>query len=159
MWRSSIGVRTRRFSARRRRERELGKAREAVAFRLAEKGAGGFANGRGDLRVLAREFWREPREEADEIVSDENLAVAVCAGADADSWDLQRGADALGDVGFHEFEDDRECARVFNRKSVGEKRLGGLGRFPFDLVPAFFADALREHAIVADGISDRKSVV
>ena len=117
------------------------------------------------MGVLAREFWREPGKEADEIMGDEHLAVAGCAGADADGGDLQRGADSRGDVSFHEFEDDGECARFFNRKRVGGEGVGGLGCFAFELVAAFFADALREHAevghdgdAVCDDVGDTRGV-
>ena len=102
-------------------------------FRFADEGGGGFAEGDGDLRVLAGKLRREPRKEADEIVRHEHLAVARRAGADADGGDGERGGEAGGGVGLDEFEHDGKGARVIvNARTGRDVRVGRLVRMHAD---------------------------
>lgn len=50
--------------------------------------ANGVLDGGADMGERGDELGGEPREEADEIVGDEDLAVAVFTGADADGGDF-----------------------------------------------------------------------
>ena len=50
--------------------------------------ANGVLDGGTDMDERGDEFGGEPGEEADEIVGDEDLAVAVFSGADADGGDF-----------------------------------------------------------------------
>src|SRR6185436_20916042 len=51
----------------------------------------------GGLHSGLDEFWREPWEHADEVVGDEDLAVAIGTGADAYCGDVDGGGDFFGD--------------------------------------------------------------
>ena len=62
-----------------------------------------------------------PGREAGPVGPDEQLAVGVRSGADADRRDLQLLGDALGDVGRHHLEHDRERAGVLDGVRVGEQ--------------------------------------
>ena len=116
---------------------------------VLNESADGVLDGGADMGKRGDEFGGEPGEEADEIVGDEDLAVAVCAGADADGGNFEGSGNLLGDIGLDEFENYGEGACGFDGEGIGEE-FGGVGwGLPFYLVSAFFADALGEHADVS----------
>src|SRR5262245_24697040 len=69
-----------------------------------------LGDGGAHVGELLDEARAEVGEQAEHIVSDKNLAVATCAGADADRGDFQLARDAGGDFGRHALQDHREGA-------------------------------------------------
>src|SRR6202035_2145562 len=67
-----------------------------------------------DIGVLARKFWCLLEGQAEEIVDDQDLAVAVWTGSDADGGDTQLAGDLRGEFAGDGFEDYREGASCFH---------------------------------------------
>src|ERR1700733_4011707 len=72
--------------------------REGASADVVAVGADGAGDEFTGVGVLAREFRRRVEGEAEEIVGDEDLAVTVGAGTDADRWDLQFTGDLRGEL-------------------------------------------------------------
>jgi hypothetical protein len=81
----------------------------------------GFGEEGGAVGILAAEFCGRTEGEVEEIVEDEDLAVAVGAGADADGGDAAVGGDGGGEFAGNAFEDDGDGAGVFEGDSVGDE--------------------------------------
>ena len=92
----------------------LGVGRECAVADVVAIGPDGAGNDFADVGVLAREFRRRVEGEAEEIVRDEDLAVAIGAGADTDRRDLELARDLRGKFARDGFEDDCESARGFD---------------------------------------------
>ena len=79
-------------------------------------------------------YWRTKRGlrlaegEAEQVVRDEYLRVAVGARADADGRDVERRRHLARDLARDDFEDDGEDARLFERQRVLDERARGVGR-------------------------------
>ena len=50
-------------------------------------------------RFGRHKFWGKPWEQSNQVVSNENLAVAMLARADPDCWDMDCISDLLSDIG------------------------------------------------------------
>ena len=79
----------------------------------------GGADERGGIGIAADKFGRRREGEADQIVEDENLAVAVGSGADADGGDGQLGGDFGSHFAGNAFEHDSSGARLGQRERIG----------------------------------------
>src|SRR5580704_15490807 len=75
----------------------LGIGREGAGADVVAVGADGAGDDLAGVGVLAREFGRRAESEAEEIVGDKDLAVAVGAGTDADRWDTKLPCDLRGE--------------------------------------------------------------
>src|SRR5579871_272729 len=118
---------------------------EMVAFGIAGEGTVGHcllvlldaaaeerccvAEGADELGV-----WREG--EVEEIVEDEDLAVAVGAGSDADGGDAGGGGDAGCDLAGDAFKHDGDGAGGFENGGVGHECVDGGHRAALDAVAA-----------------------
>src|SRR5438045_5784698 len=88
----------------------------------------------GGVEVGLDETGSEPGEGADEVVHDQDLAVAIRTGTDADGWDFEGGGDFFGNRRSDEFEDDGGGTGFFEGGSVSEER-GSFGfRFALDMI-------------------------
>jgi len=116
---------------------------------LAERRDGSF-DFAGNICGGFGEFGAEPGEEIDEVVEDEDLAVAVGTGTDADGGDVEGGGDDLGDFGHDAFEDDADGSGIFEDPGVVDQFLCFFVGLPFFAVFAFDEDLLGEHADMAD---------
>ncbi len=86
---------------------------------------------RTGVGVLADELCVRAAGEIDEIVEDEDLAVALGACADADGGDAERGGDVGGDFARDAFENDGDGAGGFESERVAEEIVdGGDGSYP-----------------------------
>jgi hypothetical protein len=108
----------------------------------ADKGAG--------VGVAADEFGGRGEGEVEQVVKDEDLAVAIGAGSDADGGDGQLGGDGGGHLAGNAFEDDSACPGFGEGVSVGLELVDGLGRAGLDAIAAHAVEALRSEAEVAD---------
>ena len=77
-----------------------------------------------ELGVLPDEFGMKALEHSQQVVDDQDLSVAVRAGADADRRDRQLGGDLGGQLAGDALEDDAERAGVGDRVGVGEELVG-----------------------------------
>src|SRR5436190_7746246 len=64
------------------------------------------------LRVLLREWRDRAVGQTEGIIADQDLAVALRSGPDADGWNFQTGCDLRGEVVWYGFEHDREHAAL-----------------------------------------------
>ena len=107
-------------------------------------GGGGLG---AEVGVGFDEFGFEVAGEAEEVVDDEYLAVAVGAGADADDGDVDGGGDLGAEGGGDGFEDEGECAGLGDGLGVGDELAGG-----------FFAAALDAGAEGLDALGGEADV-
>src|SRR5205823_13879639 len=91
--------------------------REAAVADVAEELLEGALHVGADLRVLAHELRRVAVVHAEDVVVDEDLAVAERAGADADRRNGQPLADERAELRRNAFEDEREAAGMLERES------------------------------------------
>ncbi len=106
---------------------------------------GGAADGGAEVGVLLDEAGSDVVEQAEQVGSDEDLAVAAGSGADADGRDLDGGGELGGEVGWDAFDDEGEGAGGFDGAGVVEEALG----VALDLEAAESADGLRRQSDVA----------
>ena len=76
---------------------------------------------RGCIGVAADEFGGRRKGEIDEIVEDEDLAVAIGTGADADGGNGQGGGDFGGSFAGNAFKNDGAGAGLGKREGIGLK--------------------------------------
>jgi len=81
-------------------------------------------------------------------VENEDLAVAIGAGANADRRDAKLLRDARGEFSRHGFEDHGKSSGSFDGARVAHETLGGLDRFSLNAKTAEFEDGLRSEADV-----------
>ena len=127
----------------------LGVRWEGAGADVVAVGADGAGDDFAEVGVLAREFWRRIEGEAEEIVGDENLAVAVGAGADSYCGNLQLAGDLRGEFAGDGFEDDGEGASGFDGVGVAEELFGGVGGLALDAVATDGVDGLGREADVS----------
>src|SRR5262249_35909930 len=97
-------------------------------------------------RFGRHKFWGEPRKQSNQVVSDENLAVAMLARADSDCGDVDCIGDQSGDIGQDNLKHHGKCSGVFHRTGVGQQCFDLRWRAAFDSITALLAHALRQHA-------------
>src|SRR5215213_5736443 len=110
---------------------------ERVGFVVGREGAGahvfgvglyGLVDGFAHVRVLPYEARARLAEgEAEEVVRDQYLRVAVGARADAYRGDVKRLGHGARYLARDDFEDDREDARLFERQRVFDERARRVG--------------------------------
>src|SRR5580704_5492865 len=123
--------------------------RETAGTHIAAIRLDSARNFAGKIRILARKFRRVADGESNEIVEDENLAIAVWAGADADGWNAELFGDARGEFARNGFEHHGECAGGFNSFCIALKLFRGVCSFSLDVKPAQSIDGLWREANVA----------
>jgi hypothetical protein len=100
-----------------------------------------------DLQREARVTLDEAREvalgEPEQVVVDEDLAVSVAAGADADRRHCEPSRHLSRHRCGNRLEDDRECAGVLERERAFDQLCCGLGRLALRLEPAELRRGLR----------------
>ena len=112
-------------------------------------GADGGDDDLGEVGVLLGVLRDEVGVEAEEVVPDLHLAVALRAGADADGRDVELLGDDARDVDGHRLEDDGVGAGFLQGHGVVQQADGGGGRLALHLVAAELVDRLRRQAEVA----------
>ena len=127
----------------------LGVGWERAVADVVAVGADGGGDEFADVGVLAGEFRRRVEGEAEEVVDDKDLAVAVGAGADADRGDVQLASDLRGEFARDGFEDYGEGACGFYGVRVAEELFGGVGGFALDAIAAEGVDGLGREADVS----------
>src|SRR5437588_3630196 len=120
-----------------------------AGFRAADEDLDRSPNLLRDAGLRRNKLRRKPREQTDQIVRDQNLAVAMVARANADRGNLQRARDLAGRFRTHDFGHDCECARFLHCQAIAHERFGFGLRAAFDFVAAFFTHTLRQHSDVA----------
>ena len=127
----------------------LGVGGEGAGADVVAVGADGGGDDFAEVGVLAGEFWRRVEGEAEEIVGDEDLAVAIGAGADSDCGNLQLAGDLRGELAGDGFEDDGESASGFDGVGVAEELFGGVSGLALDAIAAEGVDGLGREADVS----------
>ena len=84
-------------------------------FGGGDEGGGGACDLGGHAGQRSDEARCKPWKHTDKIVRDEDLAIAVRAGSDADGRDADRAGNFGSDVGFDQFEKQAECAGLLSR--------------------------------------------
>src|SRR5215210_2222590 len=111
--------------------------REGPVAHVLGVGLDGLVDCVADVRVLAHEARARLAEgEAEQVVRDEYLRVAVGAGTDADGRDVKRGRHLARDLARDDFENDGEGARLFEQQRVLDERARGVGRLRLQTVAA-----------------------
>jgi peptidoglycan/xylan/chitin deacetylase (PgdA/CDA1 family) len=124
--------------------------REGAVFNVVAIVFDGGADERGGISVLADKLGRRGEGEVDEVVEDEDLAVAVRAGADADGGNGQLGGDGGGDFAGNAFEYDCAGSGIGQGESVCLELEHGFSGAGLDAVAAHAVNALRSEAQMAD---------
>src|SRR3954447_23044677 len=96
-------------------------------------------NDRADVSILSDEFWHMAGRQADQVVGDQNLAIAVRPRPYSDRWYFQCGGDFTGNSRRNALEHDREGAGLLSSQGVVPQSLGVALRF----IAAHLMDALR----------------
>src|SRR5580704_19555469 len=120
----------------------LGIGREGAGADVVAVGADGAGDDFTGVGVLARKFRRRAESEAEEIVGQEDLAVAIGAGADSYRGDCQLAGDLRGELARDGFENDGEGASGLDSVGVAKKLFGGVGSFALDAITAEGVDGL-----------------
>src|ERR1700682_532493 len=94
----------------------------AAAHVLVELARGGFDR-LTEFGVLTDELRDVVRIQAEDILNDEHLGVAMGPGTDADRGDRQSLRDPLAESAGDRFQHDRKCARLLQRPGIGEDLL------------------------------------
>ena len=81
-----------------------------------------------------RKLGSEPGKGADEIVGNEDLAIAIGAGTDANGWDRNQLGDLARDRRSDEFEDDGKRAR-FGQSEAGRSAGWSAQLFQMGVLP------------------------
>src|SRR5688572_252725 len=89
--------------------------------------------GRNELRG-------EPREQTDQIVRDQDLAVAMRTRADPDRGNLESAGDLPRRLRAHDLQDDGKHAGPLHRLGIPQERFGFGLRPALYLIAAFLAD-------------------
>src|SRR6266446_3619002 len=76
-----------------------------------------------ELRVLFHKRRHELIEKSEEVIADEDLAIAMRPGADADGWNFQAGSYRLRDGLGNRLKHQCECPCVFQRKRIRDQFL------------------------------------
>ena len=100
--------------------------------------------------VAADEFGGRREGEVEQVVEDEDLAVADGASADSDGGDRQLSCDFLCYFARNTFEDERAGSSMGEVMRVRLELLDGFGGAGLDAVAAHAMEALRSEAKVAD---------
>src|SRR5439155_19522703 len=69
--------------------------------------------------ILPDEFGNVARRQAEQVVNDEHLPIAMRPGADATRWDFERCGDLAGDRGGNAFQDHSKCPGLLTLRSIG----------------------------------------
>ena len=102
--------------------------------------------------AIADGVWLRGRtvpEEAEQVVRDENLAVTMGAGADANGRRWNGPGNFLAEGRWHTFEDHGKYAGFGQRLGIVQERLGFGRFFPLDFIAAHGMNALRREPDVA----------
>src|SRR2546430_4367605 len=126
----------------------LGVRRKSSFVHIITVFADGFGNYFSDVGILPRKLRSLPESEAKQIVNDENLPIAVRAGADADRWDAQFARNLRRQLARHSFQHNRKSPGRFHRARVANQLLGGVRCFSLHAVPAQGVHRLRRQANV-----------
>src|SRR5439155_27146084 len=94
----------------------------AATHVLVELARGGLDR-LAEFGVLADELGDVVRIQAEDVLDDEHLGIAVGSGADADRGDAQRLRHALAERSGDRLQHNRESTRVFQRPRIGEDLL------------------------------------
>ena len=113
-----------------------------------------LADGAGDLaveaEVAAEEAGLEFGGDAEEVMHNEDLAVAVFAGADADDRNMEALGDRFCEGGGDLFEDDTGAAGFFEQLGVFFEFFGFYLFFGADVIGAEFVNGLGCQSEMAD---------
>src|SRR3984957_20670673 len=96
----------------------LGVRRKSAAMHIVAEFGGGARNLTCQVGVLPRELRRTAESEAEEIVQDEHLAIAIGSGADTNSGDVKFFGDAGAKFARHGFEHYGKCTGCFHSARV-----------------------------------------
>src|ERR1035437_5777990 len=134
------------------RKRRLNFAGEVVALGVAGEFVGSYVvsvvverggeKGRA-VGILAREFRGWGEGEVEEIVEDEDLAVAIRAGANADGGNAALCCDACSQFARDAFEHDGDGSGIFERLSVGGKTIHCVYGLALNAITSHAVDGLR----------------
>ncbi len=95
--------------------------REGACFHVTPVAFNGRAEERSRIAILANEFRGRGEAEVDEVVEDEDLAIAVGSGANSDGGDADFSGDAGRDLPGYALEDQQNGSGGFERVRVVEK--------------------------------------
>ena len=87
---------------------------------------------------------------SDQVVRNEDLAVAIQACANPDRRDRDRCGDLTRDFRLHQFQQNAPGPCFLYCGGIGKQRVRLRGCLSFHLVAAFFQNVLRHHANVRD---------
>src|SRR5467141_2998738 len=101
-----------------------------------------------DVGILARKFRRLSKRKAQKIVNDENLPIAVRAGADADRRDAQFARNLRRQLARHRLQNNRKSPRRFHRARISNQLPGSIRCFSLHAISAQRIHRLRRQADV-----------
>ena len=106
-------------------------------------GGESFAHGRPQIGEVLDELRFEIGEQGQHVLIDKNLAVAACAGSDADGGDGEFLAYDFGQFGGDSFQYHRKSAGLFDDMGIFDELLSCIDALPLNLETAEGVDGLR----------------
>src|SRR4051812_3302514 len=102
------------------------------------------------MSILFHVLWNVIRRGAKQIRRDQNFSVTEWASTNSNGRDGNLFCDLAGDRRGDEFQDNRKRTGLRQRERIGEQGFPFWFFFSFDMVAAFFNDALRQHPEVSE---------
>ena len=128
----------------------LSVSRKGGAADIVTVGANGLERSARRHCNSGARIWPEGEGESGEIVEDQNLAIALGTGADADGGGCDCSGDAGGDFARNAFQHQRGNPGSVERGGVGEQRVDGMRGFALHLVAAHAVHGLGSEPDVSD---------
>ena len=127
--------------------KDMARAGECPASHLRCIACGGMRDHAAQIGIFLDEFRHPVDGQADHVVDDQDLAVAVAAGADADGWNGDAPGEVGGDGLDRAFDDHRKRAGLFDRVARRANRAATFSsRAALDPVAAVLLHRLRQQA-------------
>src|SRR5579872_459662 len=109
-------------------------------------------DGTGNIAITADKLRRMPEGEIQNVVNDQNLAIALGAGADSDGRRLDLRSNQGGDFAGNPLEVEAGDAGAIERNGITHELIDGFKRFALHLVTAHDIDRLwRQTDVTGNG--------
>ena len=115
---------------------------ECAAFDVGLVGRESLFHFGAEVGIAFDKFWGERAEEAEQVVRNENLAVAIRAGTDADGRRWNAPGNLFTEGRWHTFEDHGKYAGLSQCLGIVQESLSFGRFFPLDFIAAHGMNAL-----------------
>src|SRR5262245_1251677 len=102
---------------------------------LGEERSDGFPNGLVQVGVLLHEFWIEVWIHSQEVIANQDLAIAVDARSDSNGWNFQALCHLTGQFEGNAFQHQGITLRLLENQRVSHNLTSGLVITPLNYIP------------------------